>query len=530
MSDAAGFLRRSDALYLALAARARRDRQDGLVQRAVRGAQNAARLACFAHTGRFADGRLENLLLEIGREHVQAGPATPSGPRDPETDGTTRVLHVATRVLATGGHTRMLVNWIRQDRARRHSLVIVDQPETAVPSFVGDAVEAAGGTVTVLTRPRGEPLDAAVTLRRLAERSADAVLLHIHQFDAVPLLAFASPGGPPVALVNHSDHTFWLGSSIADVVVPFRPFGERLGARRFVARQSLVPIPLAIRPPGISREEARRQLGLGVDDVALLTIGARYKYEPTESHDFFARAEQVLATCPKGRLYVVGITADELPASAAGLRVSARAHFVGVVPDPALYQAAADVYLEGFPIGSLTALLESVAMGAAPVLMHDPVPQLDISEDAGLRDLVTSPSGAAGYERRIAELVGDARLRTSLAASASRAVVDAHMGERWIAHVDALHSLLDATKHEPAALPESDAELTQADTDRAAWDAHLFSTVPLGVLAAREPEGIGELWRCLAQSVRVGDTRISAAHLHAWAGAIKRHALGAPVE
>lgn len=528
MSDAAGFLRRSDALYRALAARAQRDRQKGLVERAVRGAQNAARLACFAHAGRFADGRLENLLLEIGREHV---PATPPVPRDPGISDSTRVLHVATRVLATGGHTRLLVNWIRQDRARRHSLVIVDQPDSEVPSFVRDTVEAAGGSVVVLGRPRGNMVDAAVTLRRLAETAADAVLLHIHQFDAVPLLAFASAGGPPVALVNHSDHTFWLGSCVADVVVPFRPFGERLGARRSVARQSLVPIPLAIRPPEISRDEARRQLGLGTDDVALLTIGARYKYEPTDSHDFFARMVSVLEASPRAQLYVVGITADELPASAAGLRDSARAHFVGVVADPALYQMAADIYLEGFPLGSQTALLESIAMGAAPVLMHDPTPQLDMSGEVALRDHVPAAArGPTEYEARLLALTADASRRRALAAETSRAVAEFHAGYRWTERVDGLHRLLEGLDHSPRSVPETEAELTTTDLHRAAWDAHLFSMVPLAVLAVREPEGLAELWRCAVESLRVGDTRISVKHLHAWAGAVKRHALGAPVE
>lgn len=121
MSEAEAFIRRSDALYRALAARARRDQASGRSQRSARGAQNAARLACFAHSGRFADGRLENMLLEIARQSV-----TTSGARPARGSGPERVLHVATRVLPTGGHTRLLANWIRLDRARHVSRVVPD--------------------------------------------------------------------------------------------------------------------------------------------------------------------------------------------------------------------------------------------------------------------------------------------------------------------------------------------------------------------------------------------------------------------
>ena len=46
----------------------------------------------------------------------------------------------------------------------------------------------------------------------------DLIMLHIHPNDVLPVYALsAGYYGPPVALFDHSDHTFWIGSSIVDV-------------------------------------------------------------------------------------------------------------------------------------------------------------------------------------------------------------------------------------------------------------------------------------------------------------------------
>ena len=46
----------------------------------------------------------------------------------------------------------------------------------------------------------------------------DLIMLHIHAQDVLPVYALsAGYYGPPVALFDHSDHTFWIGSSIVDV-------------------------------------------------------------------------------------------------------------------------------------------------------------------------------------------------------------------------------------------------------------------------------------------------------------------------
>src|SRR5438067_2243266 len=86
--------------------------------------------------------------------------------------------------------------------------------ENRVIPGVHDAVKTSGGELMALN-PAAPWIERARALRELA-RGYDAVVLHIHHHDPVPILAFADGDRPPVVLFNHADHMFWLGSSIVD--------------------------------------------------------------------------------------------------------------------------------------------------------------------------------------------------------------------------------------------------------------------------------------------------------------------------
>src|SRR5262249_29331493 len=179
--------------------------------------EHAAAFATWFHPGRFADGALENPALEIGRSLNER-----SRPGSAQSSGRPRVLHVTTRVFAVGGHTRMICHWILSDSACEHSIALVDQGELPVPRDVSAAVEASGGW---LGRAEGGSRVSRAAWLRAAAASFDLVVLHHFAMDIVPTVAFAVPGGPPVAVLNHADHQFWLGSSVADVVINLRTAG-----------------------------------------------------------------------------------------------------------------------------------------------------------------------------------------------------------------------------------------------------------------------------------------------------------------
>src|SRR5262245_32124703 len=83
--------------------------------------ERAASFAKGYHAGRFADGALDNTILELGHELGGIEPAM--RPRVPKHRGKRRVLHVVTAVVGVGGHTRTIKNWIHLDRSSQHLVV-----------------------------------------------------------------------------------------------------------------------------------------------------------------------------------------------------------------------------------------------------------------------------------------------------------------------------------------------------------------------------------------------------------------------
>ena len=136
------------------------------------------------------------------------------------------MLHVFSRTLSVGGHTRMVWRWMGLDDGRSHSVAVTRQGRRDVPPELVAMAEDTGGSVTVLDRAHGDVLARARALHELATH-ADVVILHIDPEDIVPVVAFGDRSGlPPILYLNHADHLFWLGVGIADLVVNLRRSGH----------------------------------------------------------------------------------------------------------------------------------------------------------------------------------------------------------------------------------------------------------------------------------------------------------------
>ena len=429
----------------------------------------AAEFAAGFHPGRFADGAIENIALEIGAdldESVSENrtltlPVT-------RREGRRRVLHVASNVLGIGGHSRMLCHWIQEDQSCCHSLALVNQKNVPIPQSLSSAVRSSGGQVVVF--PTGSRLcDKAAWLREMARRSADLVVAHHAVFDVVPTVAFSSDECPPVALLNHADHQFWLGSSVSDLVINLRTAGsEHTGKRRFVSSNTVVPIPLVEPVDQVSRQDARRSLGIPETQIVLLSIGRAQKYRPCGPYDFVGTANKILDRRSKAHLYVVG----ESPAAIAPyLRcpVHERLHFLGSIEDPSLYRAAADIYLEPFPFGTQTALLEAALGGLAVVPAYAPLFPLLVANDDALLDLIPNPHDEQEYLDRVDLLIQQPARRVELGESLrSRLLVD-HVGEGWLDRLSALYQETDRLTHRPRPIPVVPCSTTDADIRLSQW-------------------------------------------------------------
>jgi hypothetical protein len=432
------------------------------------------------------------------------------------------VLHVATTVYETGGHARLIESWLKNDGVGRHSLVLLDQRDHRVRTELVEQIDASGGELIVL------PADSSIMgrarrLRQAALAGYDCIILHQHPNDVVPLVALAVPECPAVAVMNHADHVFWLGASVADAVIEFRRYGARLSCERRGARPSLMfPLPLNVAFPPLHRADARARLGIPDSEVMLLSIGSAYKYTPTKTHNFFRALHRVLTANPTARLFVVGV--DQNDFRSFGVPPHDRMELLGSIPDPSLYEAAADLYLESFPLGSYTALFETAARAVCPILMFAPASHTNIADDVPLEGLLTNPTDEANYVACVTALINDPATRTKLGRAVARQVDAFHGREEGRAYLQRIYAHLAGTTHKPALLPAQQYAETTDDLSLANFNNVRIKTAVLQEVAndALAQITFSDLLRLFAISLRTRDTRLTPAHMKTWLGLFRR--------
>ncbi len=411
---------------------------------AVACAQVAAACAWRNHAGLFASPRLERLLSDIGRTAVPSEPL--AAPRLHRTSAQ-RVLHVLTRARPMGGDSRFPCRWMHVDGGRQHSVAVTTQEGAPVPDVFIEATSRTGGDVHCLDADTRDPLIIAGRLRSLAPQ-ADLVALHIYPDDVIPSLAFAGTVTAPIAFVNHSDHTFWLGVNTSDVVVQLRDSSVPLSVnRRRIDAERLATLPIPLPPVARTRwwTEARAQLGLARDAIVLLSVGTGFKYAPIAGPGFLETLLPVVRQHERAVLLVVG----PQPAgewARASEATGGRVRALGRQLDTAVLYEAADVYLDSFPFTSPTAMLEAGSYGLPLVAYcpHKGDAEVLSPGAPGLDASICRNRDPEAYAYTVARLIQDPEYRRELGARARLAIDEHHRGTQWKARLTDLYAIAPA--------------------------------------------------------------------------------------
>lgn len=434
----------------------------------LRSVELAAGFAARFHSGRFADGAIENLALEVGAQLPELLTENEGVPLPVvHKKNRRRILHVTTSVSGIGGHTRFLYHWVRNDKNSCHSVVLINQGDEPIPSWLTETVEISGGRILALQQERNL-CEKALQLRQMAKQSANLVVLHHFGSDVVPTVAFAARDCPPVVVLNHADHLFWLGSSVTDMVINLRTAGaDHTAERRFVPCNHVLPIPLLNHCDKMSRIDARRVLGIE-EQVVLLSIGRAEKYRTCGSYSFVATANKILDRQPSAHLYVVGESALGI-APYLRCAIHDRLHFVGSIENPSLYHAAADIYLESFPFGSQTALLEAALSGLPVVPAYAPLAPLLVANDDALTDILHNPRNEQEYIERVELMIRCPDQRVTLGEALRKRLLVDHVSEGWLKRLAGLYQETDRLTHHPQPIPISLCRTTNMDIGLSLW-------------------------------------------------------------
>jgi glycosyl transferase family 1 len=390
-------------------------------------AQLAADFAWFSHPGRFTDPGLEECLAKISTR-------LPAPAISQHVENRT-VLHVLTQAYSIGGHTRLAWRWISADTSRRHSIVLTGQGAERVPPQLQEVVKSSGGTFHMVDSSAGLAQRAGA-LRELMS-DVDAVVLHTQPYDVVPVLALAAwDSRPPVLLVNHADHVFWVGAPIADQIVCLRASGARLAvARRAAVPEAISTLAIPVPPPSIEpgKAEARARLSLDPHAVVAVSVGSPYKFQPIDELSFSSMSVRVAATAPMFQLLVagpkpVGRWAEAEAASGGQVRA------LGTRSDLEILFRAADMYLDPFPFSSLTALLEAGSSDCPVVCLraHPSEAEVLSADSPGLEGALVAPSSEDDYVAQVRGFVDDATLRMQRGRETAEIIRRVNWGPLWL--------------------------------------------------------------------------------------------------
>lgn len=355
------------------------------------------------------------------------------------------VVHVATSVSLRGGHTRVIARWIDScrmfDKEQVHHLVLTCQGKSSIPEWLLNSVSESGGDCISISRSLSW-VEKSEQLREFTKTRASIVVLHVHPNDPIANLAFSGMRDfIPVYFFNHADHVFSITAGVCGRVLDFRKSGQDISSRYRGAESLITPLPMVVEDIKENfdrkniRSEARARLNISPDVFVALTIGDEYKYKEALGYSFIQCITKLLELEPCLMLIAVGIPNTNEWADLAS-KFQNRFVPTGIVFDKCTlnsYYSAADIYLEGFPFSSLTALIDA-GLNALPVqrMLNVNLPILS-GDDIALDGLIAVATNCEEYivgTRGFLQM--NIEQRESLGFAIRDSIVLNHCGKSWI--------------------------------------------------------------------------------------------------
>lgn len=336
----------------------------------------AATFAWTHHPGSFFSGDLESTLISIGAKRVRSNKTINN---EFLNDNRLKVLHVASEVYDTGGHSREIINWIENTKEHYNNLLVLTRAFNIGPYILASLKRRKINTVFI-NNGKNDIFDVASKLKNISRDWPDYIILHTHPDDVVPLLAYSSFEGPPILLFNHADHVFWLGSEISDAILNIRKEGLDLSnERRNTSSNFLLPLPLESKE---SIDHRNKDKAFMKNKKIILTMASDYKYTPLENYSFSNFFKKFLEKRKDVGLIAIG-TYKNGNLSSLYNRFPDRVILVPPTPNIQEFLSVADLYIDSFPMSSLTSYLD-VGMKGIPIvgLKNGVVPFLSAKDPA----------------------------------------------------------------------------------------------------------------------------------------------------
>lgn len=214
-----------------------------------------------------------------------------------------------------------------------------------------------------------DALEAARKIRKkIVVFSPASIFLHITPYDTAALMACSGLEGVKILNINLTDHAFWLGSSLIDYNIEFRPYGMTVSQeKRALIQKQLLPLPYY---PIKSLSHPYQGLpNLPQNAIKVFTGGALYKMLGKDDI-FFKIMESVLKISSSVYILVAGFAEKRLfEEKCKNLYGSERILLIGNRSDIDEVFEHIDIYLSTYPmIGGL--MSQYAAMHGKPIIAY----------------------------------------------------------------------------------------------------------------------------------------------------------------
>lgn len=268
-----------------------------------------------------------------------------------------QTLHVITTPYATGGHTRLMENLAAAEEVSPCLLVTGEYTEQALTRARKVFDECLFVNLAALASERICGL-----LQVMAE--FDRVVLHIHQHDISSVVAcwLAKKYGSKIFFVNHADHTFSYGNSVADVWFQISGYGATVDClRKLKSEISFIGIPAGGRVD-FEQKNSRNHV-----PKVMCTAGSSYKFNPAlNDSKLLILIDRLLQRYDSACFYVVGVR-PWLDYWWWPLKIKYRKRISLVSSLPfsqyVSMMSSVDLYVDSYPLPGGTAFSQQLAQG-----------------------------------------------------------------------------------------------------------------------------------------------------------------------
>ena len=194
------------------------------------------------------------------------------------------------------------------------------------------------------------------------------LFLHIAPWDVVALSSCYAISGVVKYNINLTDHAYWMGASLIDFNIEFRPYGKTVSIeKRGLRTGQLLELPFyPVNPLG---HPFRGLPPMPDNAVKILTGGAMYKMLGKDDI-FFSMMEHVLSIAPNVYVLVAGFSPNKLfSEKCSKVKGHERIHMIGSRDDIDSVFQECDIYLSTYPTsGSL--MCQYAAKYGKPMLAY----------------------------------------------------------------------------------------------------------------------------------------------------------------